>query len=126
MIAVLVAFGLGSKAYSGPGEAWIRGSAGGHLLRRVWILAWLWVRPRTQVGSLTVVVTVVTCGIEFAQLWHPPWLDALRDTRVGGLLLGSTFAWSDFPAYLIGGVVGYALGRWSASRSGRGTSEGPH
>jgi hypothetical protein len=41
------------------------------------------------------------------QLWHPPFLTAIRATFIGKLLLGTTFAWWDFPHYLLGCVLGW-------------------
>ena len=51
-------------------------------------------------------VVLVTCGLEFLQLWHPPWLQAIRSTFLGASLLGTSFSWWDFPAYVVGAGVG--------------------
>jgi hypothetical protein len=40
--------------------------------------------------------------IEFSQLYHAPWIDSVRATTFGVLVLGSTFNWPDFLAYAIG------------------------
>jgi hypothetical protein len=40
--------------------------------------------------------------IELSQLYHAPWIDAIRNTRLGGLVLGFGFLWSDIIAYSIG------------------------
>lgn len=40
--------------------------------------------------------------IETSQLYHAPWIDAIRATTLGGLVLGSGFLWSDLFAYYIG------------------------
>lgn len=53
-------------------------------------------------------VVGVTCGLEFLQLWHPPFLQALRRHFLGGTILGTTFVWSDFPYYFLGGAVAWA------------------
>ncbi|MCK8495185.1 DUF2809 domain-containing protein [Spirosoma sp. RP8] len=45
-------------------------------------------------------------GIEFSQLYHAPWIDALRATTVGGLILGFSFVWSDLLCYGIGVGLG--------------------
>ncbi|MES2659241.1 MAG: DUF2809 domain-containing protein [Verrucomicrobiota bacterium] len=47
--------------------------------------------------------------IEFSQLYHAPWIDAIRAMRIGHLVLGSTFNWPDLPAYAIGVAVGALL-----------------
>lgn len=40
--------------------------------------------------------------IETSQLYHAPWIAAIRATTLGGLVLGSGFLWSDLFAYYIG------------------------
>jgi hypothetical protein len=61
----------------------------------------------------TLLVTALTvgfaCSVEFSQLYHPLWLDTIRATRLGGLVLGTpsaTFAWGDIAAYLVGIACG--------------------
>ncbi len=55
-------------------------------------------------------------AIEFSQLYHAPWIDAVRTTLPGRLVLGSGFLWQDFVAYATGIVAG-ALGEFAALRS---------
>jgi len=50
-------------------------------------------------------------GIEFSQLYHAPWIDVVRATVPGRLVLGSTFNWPDLLAYVVGIVPG-ALVEW--------------
>ena len=60
-------------------------------------LAW----PSCPAMKKAVWVFGVTCALEFNQLWHPPFLDAIRATFLGTALIGSTFVWMDFPLSLI-------------------------
>jgi len=41
-------------------------------------------------------------GIEISQLHHAPWIEQLRATQLGGLVLGFTFVWSDLICYTVG------------------------
>src|SRR6186713_2511789 len=34
-------------------------------------------------------------SIEFLQLYHAPWIDGIRSTRPGHLVLGASFNWPD-------------------------------
>lgn len=45
--------------------------------------------------------------IEVLQLYQATWVVALRDTGLGGLILGHQFLWSDLLAYCIGVALGY-------------------
>ncbi|MCD2345470.1 ribosomal maturation YjgA family protein [Clostridium guangxiense] len=40
--------------------------------------------------------------IELSQLYHANWIDDIRRTTLGGLILGYTFSWSDLIAYAVG------------------------
>ena len=59
-----------------------------------------------------VAVAVAIAGmyaVEASQLYDAPWIDAVRRTRAGGLLLGHGFLWSDVACYTIGAVAGMAI-----------------
>ncbi len=45
-------------------------------------------------------------SIEIIQLYHAPWIDNVRATRLGGLVLGFTFVWSDLLCYCLGASAG--------------------
>ena len=44
--------------------------------------------------------------IEFSQLIKFAWLDAIRNTTLGGLVLGFGFKWSDLACYSVGVSIG--------------------
>jgi hypothetical protein len=57
-------------------------------------------------------------GVEFSQLYHAPWIDAVRATLPGRLVLGTTFNWPDLLAYALGVGLG-ALEDWRLLRGSR-------
>jgi Protein of unknown function (DUF2809) len=48
-------------------------------------------------------------GIELSQFYHAEWIDYLRSTRLGSLVLGFDFLWSDIFMYSLGIIVVYQL-----------------
>ena len=48
-------------------------------------------------------------SVEFLQLYHAPWIDGIRSTRLGRLVLGNMFNSPDLLAY----VTGIALGAFA-------------
>ncbi|MFJ9203571.1 DUF2809 domain-containing protein [Bacillus velezensis] len=54
--------------------------------------------------------------IECSQLYHAPWIDAIRSSTLGGLILGWQFVWSDIFAYTLG-VCAVALLEWAVKRN---------
>jgi len=47
--------------------------------------------------------------IEFSQLYQSDWINFLRNTQLGGLVLGYGFLWSDLICYTIGIIIGVCL-----------------
>src|SRR5882762_2704821 len=46
-------------------------------------------------------------AIEFSQLYKAPWINSLRHTLFGRLVLGEGFLWSDLLCYIVG--IGIAV-----------------
>jgi hypothetical protein len=71
--------------------------------------------PALSTGKRIVVTYTLSFLDEVSQLYHAPWIDALRQTVPGALILGNTFIWSDLACYLAGtllaGLSGYLLER---------------
>lgn len=72
----------------------------------VWILALL--RPAATSRTIGLTALSVAVVVELSQLWRVDWLDALRATRAGALVLGQGFLWSDLVCYAAG--VSLAVG----------------
>ncbi|MEC0169332.1 DUF2809 domain-containing protein [Paenibacillus graminis] len=63
--------------------------------------------------SQSLLLSLCFCfGIEFSQLYQGEWINGLRATRVGGLILGKGFLWIDLLRYTVGIVFSYALDRF--------------
>lgn len=55
-------------------------------------------------------ISIIFCFIiEISQLYHAPWIASVRATKLGGLILGFGFLWTDLIAYCIGITVGFTL-----------------
>ncbi|MDR4984401.1 hypothetical protein CN491_01965 [Bacillus cereus] len=62
--------------------------------------------PKIETKKLAFISLLFCYGIELSQLYHAPWIDSIRATTLGGLILGYGFLWSDLVAYTIGVGVG--------------------
>ncbi|MBE9011721.1 DUF2809 domain-containing protein [Pseudanabaenaceae cyanobacterium LEGE 13415] len=65
--------------------------------------------PKWSIAKTAIGVFLFSCVIEFLQLWKLPFLQAIRATLPGRLILGNTFLWSDFPPYAVGNLAGWFL-----------------
>ena len=80
-----------------------------------WIFGFIW--PKKS-SSFVLVMSVGICYlIELSQLIQQPWILEIRNTRLGGLVLGFGFLWSDIVSYLIGGLIGFGIERKSLYKS---------
>ena len=110
LIAITVPLGFGLKYYSGPGSVWCNLYGAAMLYEVFWCLAAFLVFPfRNAIVPITVTVFSVTCGLEFLQLWHHPFLEAVRSTHLGVWLIGNGFDWRDFPHYIAGSLLGWLV-----------------
>jgi len=73
--------------------------------------AWAAVRPEQGWHKRALVAAVIAVTVEFSQLLHTEWLDTVRRTTIGVLLIGRFFSWWDIAAYLIGIAVAMVVDR---------------
>jgi len=73
--------------------------------------AWAVVRPEQHARKRAIIAAVIAAAVEFSQLVHTEWLDAIRRTTIGVLLIGRFFSWWDIAAYLVGIAIAAMLER---------------
>ncbi|MCM3538827.1 ribosomal maturation YjgA family protein [Priestia endophytica] len=57
--------------------------------------------------KIVIFLSLLFCyGIEISQLYHAEWIDAVRSTTLGGLVLGYGFLFSDLVSYTVGILFG--------------------
>lgn len=96
------------KFYHGPQRAWFNNYGAAVWYEIFWCLLIYGLRPSHQATTaIPLGVFAATCGLEILQLWHPPWLETIRSYPFGRFLIGTTFAWWDFPHYLIGCAISW-------------------
>ena len=59
------------------------------------------------VNFIAIISLLFSFVIEFSQLYKAPWIDTIRPTLFGRLVLGATFNWGDMISYTVG--VGLAV-----------------
>jgi len=61
---------------------------------------------RLTATKATIIALAIAYFMECSQLYQAPFINSIRDTRVGGLLLGHGFLWSDLLCYTVGIALG--------------------
>ena len=65
----------------------------------------------TDFSSLKIaLISIGICYIiELSQFYEANWIVEIRNNKLGGLLLGYGFLWSDLINYLVGGALGFSI-----------------
>jgi CDP-diglyceride synthetase len=101
LIGLIITLGLPARLVPQYLPSWYVTYAGDFLWAMlVFFLYALLFRFPTKVCFCVALITAYL--IEFSQLFHPAWLDALRSIRLFGFILGFGFLWSDLIAYTLG------------------------
>lgn len=108
-VALTIAAGLGSRAVASALPWWLAKNAGDALYATMVFFGIGFVAPGTRTSSAAAIALVFCAAIEFSQAYHAPWLDAVRDTLPGRLVLGQGFHAFDLVCYAIGVALGAAL-----------------
>jgi hypothetical protein len=65
--------------------------------------------PTVKTLKITLISISICYSIELLQLYQSEWINAIRNNKLGGLILGFDFLWSDLISYTFGGITGYIL-----------------
>jgi hypothetical protein len=124
-LLLVVPIGFYSKFYAGPAAFWVNNSLGGVWYEIFWCLVACLSFDQGKPWLIATVVLMATCTLEFLQLWHPPMLEYLRGFFIGRTVLGTSFAWSDFPYYVAGCGIGWLWIRCLQAGEARTTARQP-
>jgi hypothetical protein len=117
-LAVLtVALGLASRRYPAAFPAVVARYGGDALWAAMvfWLVALL--RSGMTSARVALAAFAIALAVEGSQLYHAPWIDAVRGTRLGALALGQGFLWSDLVSYAVGVVLAAVLDVWLTRRN---------
>lgn len=111
LILLIVAIGLGlaSRQYQEFLPEFLAAYAGDTLwgLAVFFLFALLICKAGTWLPALCALL--LSWGIEFSQMYHADWIDAIRATTLGGLILGYEFVVSDLVCYTVGILIGVMI-----------------
>jgi hypothetical protein len=112
LAVAVVASGLLWRSGFIPMPQWLSNTGGDALWALMVFVGFGFLLPRASTLLVALLALTFAWGIEFSQLYHTPWLDAIRVTIPGRMVLGNTFNWPDLLAY----ALGIALGAWAERR----------
>lgn len=84
-----------------------------------WIMRFLFITKSIQFSVIASLL--FSYAIEFSQLYQAPWINNIRHTVIGGLVLGETFSWGDMLSYTVGVAIGVAIDLLMGNKAGIST-----
>ncbi|MBE7117617.1 DUF2809 domain-containing protein [Bacillus paranthracis] len=104
---LVIILGLSSRKFAFALPALLNDYLGDALWALMIFIGFGFLFPKIEMKRLAFVSLMFCYGIEVSQLYHAEWIDSIRATTLGGLVLGYGFLWSDLVAYTIGVGVGF-------------------
>jgi hypothetical protein len=115
-IVVVIAVGLASRRYA-MFPALLQAYPGDALWALMIFLLIAFIKPGISTAQLAGAALATAFLVEASQLYQAPWINAVRATTLGHLVLGTGFQWLDLCAYSIGVAIGavgdVARARWA-------------
>jgi hypothetical protein len=116
LIVITIALGLASRHISTNTNSWVKLYLGD----AIWALMVFWgmgfVFARKSTLWIAIAALIFSFSIEISQLYHAEWIDFLRSTTIGGLVLGFGFLWSDLLCYSVGIGFGFLMEKLFANK----------
>jgi len=114
-----IVLGLGIRAGLVPLPALLSTYAPDVLWAMLVFFIAIFLAPRQPLTVVALAALGFALLMECSQLYQAPWINDIRATRIGGLLLGHGFLWSDVVCYTLGIALAtgstYAVCKWSGS-----------
>ena len=112
VLGATILLGLASRRFPSAFPAVVARYGGDALWAGMVFLLVVLIRPRISTQWAALIALGLSLSVELSQLYHAPWIDAIRATRFGGLALGQGFLWSDLVSYATGVAIMAALDRF--------------
>lgn len=106
---LVIVAGLASRAYPSLFPAVLGSHTGDALWALMVFIGFTLLAPGESGARLAVAALSFSWLIEASQLYQAPWINAVRATKPGHLVLGTGFQWWDLVAYAAGVGFGFAV-----------------
>jgi hypothetical protein len=103
---IVIALGIASRKFPWLFPAFVGKYPGDSLWALMVFLGWAFCKPQASTRNIAALAFGTSCLVECSQLYQAAWLNSIRGTTLGHLVLGSTFSWLDIAAYAVGVLIG--------------------
>lgn len=109
--------GLLSRKYTYLLPDWLNIYLGDTLWAMMIFLGVATLLSKLSTQKITILSLLFCYSIEFSQVYNAEWIDGIRQTTLGHLVLGNGFVWSDLVAYTLGVFLGVLLDKLIKSKT---------
>lgn len=109
LIFIVIALGISSRKFSELLPIFLSKYLGDTLWALMVFLIIGFIFNKKSTLFVGISAAFFTYMIEISQLYHAPWIDVIRNTTLGGLILGFGFLYSDIICYTVGILIGILL-----------------
>lgn len=106
LITAIIILGLCSRKFAKSLPLFLADYSGDTLWALMVFCGVGFLKPSWSTLKVVLVSLVFSYFIEITQLYHAPWIEAIRHNKLGGLILGYAFLWSDIVCYTVGISIG--------------------
>lgn len=99
---LIIVLGLGSRTYGDYLPSFVATYAGDTLWAAMVYFGISFLFPFTRLLRRAIAALLFSYCIEVSQLYQSDWINAIRGTTLGALVLGHGFLWSDMVCYTVG------------------------
>jgi hypothetical protein len=104
--AVVVVAGYSSRKFAAHLPTFLADYTGDTLWALMVYIGTGFLFPEMRPIRVAAIALAFSFLIELSQLYQAPWINAVRQTTLGGLVLGYGFLWSDLVCYACGVMIG--------------------
>ncbi|MGD7006987.1 DUF2809 domain-containing protein [Metabacillus sp. 84] len=115
VMILVIAMGLLSRRLSIYLPGWVNAYLGDALWAAMVFVGFAFLFNRKKTSLIASIAALYCLLTECSQLIQTSWLNEIRDTMLGGLVLGYGFLWTDLAAYGIG-IALCAVMEWKWKR----------
>ncbi|WP_353051332.1 DUF2809 domain-containing protein [Fictibacillus enclensis] len=109
LIVIMIIFGLASRANGSSHPAFLAENAGDALWAAMVYFGFRFLFVRKSLQTAMLLSVLFSFGIEFSQLYQADWINQIRNTLLGALILGKGFLAVDLVRYTAGIIVAVFL-----------------
>ncbi|WP_311439609.1 ribosomal maturation YjgA family protein [Mesobacillus foraminis] len=111
LVLILILLGLASRTYSNNLYPFLAENAGDALWAMMVYFGFRFLLIRKGIGTAIVASLLFSFAIEFSQLYQGDWINQIRGTLPGALVLGHGFIFVDLIRYTVGIFIGAFIDR---------------